>query len=673
MKLNKTFALICCMTLMFSGCVSVQQPDNSSDESQTGDGTTTGDQTTTEFQDKSYRPQDDFYGYVNFDKIKDMEIDYGKSSAGSFDDISYEIEDNLKEAGRKLVQSNENYKKGSAEQLIHDIALQAYNYKDNGEVLKITQDMLDKINSTEDINQLIELAMEFYNQYNVPFFFGDMISIQKDKTTRNNAVYISHIQLDEDSFSSNGGLQDLHDSIKNDYLMVEPDKEKAYEKSKEYVYLQMDIANSTDFSIEYNDNPMETFEFISNEELGKLFSNLNTDLVKLFFGKENPNDGVYIQDKPQLEKLNSLLTNENLEKFKVYMCLHVIANFRDYIADEVDCLKQYAADPNDEDAKEENVSSIIQQLLPNEVGKIYLDNYYTEERDRQLLKLCDDIKESYRELITNCDSLSDKTKEGFIQKLDNIEFLTGDKLCITDPEYADLIGKDFFETQNNISSYERQKKVDSLGKEYDPASAQTMQPHVMNACYVPDINKIAITAAITNSPFFDEKADYYTNLGGLGMVIAHEMGHAFDANCLNYDADGNYRPEWIDENDRKVIEKQMQEFIDYYNNFKILDVYHVDGELTIGENFADVGGMECITNIAKNKEDLEKLFENFATIWCGVSINSNAIEMLKLDVHSPDRIRVNAVLSSCEKFYETYDVKEGDKMYVSPDKRIRRW
>ncbi len=665
MKLNKTLALICCMSFVLSGC-SVQQADNTTVEN-----SSTSDQTTTETQDKSFRPQDDFYGYVNLDKINNTEIEYGKSSAGSFADIGFKIDDQLKDAILKIAQSNEKFEKGSPNQLIHDITIQAYNYKDNGEVLKIAQDMLDKINSTTDINQLVEMATEFYNQYNVPFFFGDMINIQKDMTTKNNAVYISHIRLEEDTLSNNGSLQTLHDSIKNDYIMVEPDKEKAYEKAKDYVYLQMDIANSTDFSIDYNDNPMETYEFISNQELDQLFSNLDTNLVKLMFGKENPNDGVYIQDRPQLEKLNSLLTNENLDKLKVYFCLQVITNFRDYIADEVDCLKQYV--PTNDDEKKETVVAVVRQLLESEVGKIYLEDFYTKERDQQLLKLCEDIKKSYHELITNCDSLSDKTKEGFIQKLNNIEFLTGDKLCQLDPEYSNLIGKDFFETQNKISSYERQKKIDSLGKEYDPKTAQAMPPQVMNAQYVPDINSICITAAITSSPFFDENADYYTNLGGLGMVVAHEMGHAFDANCLNYDADGNYRPEWIDENDRKVIEKQMQEFEKYYSDFTILDVYHVNGELTIGENFADVGAMECITNIAKSKDDLKKLFENFANIWCGVSLNSDAIDNLKLDVHSPDRIRVNAVLSSNEKFYETYDVKEGDDMYISPDKRIRRW
>ena len=157
------------------------------------------------------------------------------------------------------------------------------------------------------------------------------------------------------------------------------------------------------------------------------------------------------------------------------------------------------------------------------------------------------------------------------------------------------------------------------------------------------------------------------------MVIAHEVGHAFDSNCIKWDDKGEYNPEWMNEKDREALKERADMCIDYYSGFTIMDVYHVDGELTLGENYADLGALECITNIPENKEEFVDLFEGFGEIWRGISSDVEGIYNLHHDEHSPGIVRVNATLSSCDKFYETYDVREGDGMYVAPEKRVERW
>ena len=197
---------------------------------------------------------------------------------------------------------------------------------------------------------------------------------------------------------------------------------------------------------------------------------------------------------------------------------------------------------------------------------------------------------------------------------------------------------------------------------------------VFNACYNPSLNNINITCAITNAPFFDVNADYYTNLGGLGMVIAHEMGHAFDSNCIVFNSKGEYDPLWIPAADMDNLVARNEKAVKYFeDNFTVFGVYHVDGEQTLGENYADLGAMECITSIAKTKEDRMKLFENYAYIWCEMSTDEAIINQVAYDAHSPALIRVNAVLSTLDAFYETYGIKEGDGMYIAPEDRISRW
>lgn len=123
-----------------------------------------------------------------------------------------------------------------------------------------------------------------------------------------------------------------------------------------------------------------------------------------------------------------------------------------------------------------------------------------------------------------------------------------------------------------------------------------------------------------------------------------------------------------------VLEERNQVAVEYFETyFSVFDVYHVDGNLTLGENYADLGAMECVTNIAKTKEEYTKLFENYALIWCEYTLNKDVIEQLAEDPHSPATIRVNAILATTDTFYEVYNPQDGDRMYVAPENRISRW
>ena len=218
--------------------------------------------------------------------------------------------------------------------------------------------------------------------------------------------------------------------------------------------------------------------------------------------------------------------------------------------------------------------------------------------------------------------------------------------------------------------------ADRIASLYEPVDRFEvgMPMQMFNACYDPAANNITITVAIMNAPFFDMSADYYTNLGGLGMVIAHEMGHAFDSNCILFNADGAYDPSWISDSDYQTLLDRNSAAASYFeDNFTVFGIYHVDGEQTLGENYADLGGMECISSLCTTDEELTLLFENYARIWCEKKTDESVISQIAFDEHSPEVIRVNAILSTLDAFYELYDVTEGDGMYIAPEDRISRW
>ena len=316
----------------------------------------------------------------------------------------------------------------------------------------------------------------------------------------------------------------------------------------------------------------------------------------------------------------------------------------------------------------------VREAFYQETDPIYVERYYSDEMDAALISMCEDIKDGYRNLIRDATWLSADTRLSLLTKLDNIFYVTGKDLARHDAsEYADLSGDSYYEFLVAYNRIDRKKWIESFSSPVDKKKID-MPMQMMNACYDPYGNRIIITVAIMNSPFFDIHADYYTNLGGIGAVISHEMGHAFDSNGILFNMDGIYDPSWISEEDRAVLEERNRKAAEYFEkNFTVFGLYHVDGKQTLGENYADLGGMECLTSLAGSDEELTRIFENYARIWCEKKTDTSIINQIAYDEHSPEVLRVNAILSTLDAFYKVYEVNEGDGMYIAPDERISRW
>ena len=241
-----------------------------------------------------------------------------------------------------------------------------------------------------------------------------------------------------------------------------------------------------------------------------------------------------------------------------------------------------------------------------------------------------------------------------------------------DPEEGKLFKDTLLQTMYSFSAYEMQKNFDSLFEENVYNGFDDMSPITVNACYVDETNSIVITAAIINDRVFNPDADYAWNLGAIGSIIGHEISHAFDSCGVLYDSHGNYSPNAMSESDINAFEEMQQMAIEYYDSFTVLGS-HVDGKLTLAENFADISGIQCVLAIAGDLESQKIALESYAGVWSALTSDTYAKELLETDPHSPSNIRVNAVVACFDVFYEIYDVKEGDPMYVDPDKRVRRW
>ncbi|MBP5580936.1 MAG: M13 family metallopeptidase [Ruminococcus sp.] len=667
------------LTLNVCGCT-MQANDDSSGGKKTEAGDSDGAKDEKSDGDKSddkesvdeRRPQDDFYDYINYDCLKDMEIPYGEAGASRFagEEVSKIIEEMIKEIGN----SNEKFAAGSNEQLVHDLFRQAVDYKETDSVVKTIMGNCDRILAAKDIQELFKVWGDLCINYGTqPIFSFNIARDYHDGSRYCIELYgadsflgtslKSINDLSSNCKGANTIARDMHRVMGDDY-------ETADEKGKQMVYLAIDIANATDTEHSMTLDDMLATEKTSFAELDSIMSNVDGSIVEMFVGDAvSKTDGIYIYDPDQLRAINDLITDENLEKWRSFIFASYLKEMGAYIPESNSILRDY--NPESKEDKEKTAAFIVQNYLPTAISELYAERYYTPELDKGIHGLFDEIIESYDGLINGADWLTADTRKNLLNKLHGIRLLTTPTPHKVDPKDAKLIGSDLYESAISIKKKMTDDKIAKLSKkvsldEVDMSAAE------FNAQYLPS-NCINITVAIMQKPMFDPNGDNAENLGALGSVIGHEIGHAFDSTCINYNADGKYDPSWINDTDKQILKERADALAEYYSKFTIMEVYHVDGELTNGENYADLSGIECVTNLVDDEEELKKLFKSYAESWCTLAVDSDSISNLKHDPHSPAKVRVNAVLASNKKFNEVYDLKEGDGMYVAPEERVSRW
>lgn len=652
--------LACVMALsLMTGCSPAKNPVGTSETTKTAEA----------------RPQDDYYRFINEERLKNAKFDYGAGYAGSaFDStlINKQVETVIKD-----VIAGSGYEAGSEEDLIKKAynAFLAYDFK-NAPIPSDLAAVIGEVKNAKSVDELMKVDAKLYRDFGVygilNLAVGENYFAADEKALGFYQIKSVSGAAFTDVRESSSKLNDILTNTRTYLMTLGYDAETAGNIGKQQANLALKLYGATDQAILDGKEELEYVTIHNKEEIEKILSNIKlSEYLKAVGYDEAYCKKFLVADLVQLKCLNTILTNENLDALKAWIIYNVYDMYMEVLAPHYADLSGNVVESYD--AREVQAVNEIKQRFKRETDPLYVERFYKKEVDDALRSMCDEIREGYRKLITNANWLSEPTRKSLLKKLDNIVYVTGSNVKRHDnSKYADL-GGNYYEM---VVAYQRIDTADEINslKESKDRKAVGMAMQTMNACYSSVYNNITITAAITNAPFFDIKADHYTNLGGLGSVIAHEMGHAFDSNCIVYDQDGAYNPKWIAEEDMKTLKERNEKAVSYFeDNFVVFGVHHVDGEQTLGENYADLGGMECVTSLAKNNEDLKKIFENYALIWGMKKVDVKVIEQIAYDVHSPEILRVNAILSSLQCFYDLYGVKEGDGMYIAPEKRISRW
>ncbi len=613
---------------------------------------------------------ENYYGNINYDYLINGQIPFGKNRCSHLDDISDEMEKYVYDMILRCVSKEQ--PEGNCEYSIKELYQQFLDIdtreKTGADLITVIPEKIDKCKT---LDEYFSTLGWMYQEYGISSFFR--FDVQPDYyDTSVNKLFLMNFNscgnMKENFTRTNAGVENIGKLTEHSLTALDTEVTEARDRAKKVVSMINDIMyESTD-----SDTTMDIdkhYNIYDKKELNKLYSNVDMQKLLKAFGFETSE--VIVHDVPQSKKINEYFTEDNFQLLKDYA---VACTMFKYSSALPPSFKEKMSGNDDTDDMKKSVKNIMSDQLQEEIGFVYGSEICTDEVMNVADKMMNDIRSSCRDLIKKCSRLSDDSRKKYLDKLDNMIILMGYNKNYKSPfsiVSADE-GGNLLQNVINIQKSWTKNTISKLSVKPD-RNSWDMTAITANAVYNPYMNTVTIPAAMLSKASFDPSDSEYRILGVAGYCIAHEINHAFDSNGFLFDKNGCYNPELICKEDRDKYKQVLDNAEKYYNNYKLLDIYNINGKLTLSENIADLAAVQCLTNITDNKDNLREIFEGAADIWGSLDVVEDIVMRLDGDLHSPNEARVNAVFSSTDKFYEAYDIAETDKMYVAPENRIRVW
>lgn len=620
--------------------------------------------------------QDDYYDYINKDLLNEKKIEEGEYLWSTFKEAQDTSDNETKEIIKHLKNNNTNRNLNIIYNQLNDTETR------NKNDLKDLIPYLNKVDSTTNIQDFIETAIDIENILNIDIFTN--ITVNSDfKNTSENIIYLEPVTF---SFGSSADYYANEDYMTYKALI----KQHGIKILKQYGYsTQKSREISTNITNMYNDIASQSllskdledvskyYNIITKEDLQKIYTNLD---IKSYLKKKNlsSEEKISIIDTGNYKAINNYLTNENVPLLKEVVKLKILESYAPYLSENYSNIitelnNKLTGAATDNKTTEEKNNDIIASFFSYDIDNYYQDYYFNNDKKEYIKNMIDDILNYYKKDIKNVTWLSSKTRKKAKLKLEKININIG--LDEDYPKYSmdyDLSSSNSL--IENIIKISNTIKNHELSKLKTNKKEQSLSQTTVNAYYNPSDNSINFTVA--SAQLFNLENNHYQNLGSIGMIIAHEITHAFDSNGSKFDENGNM-VNWWTEKDLENYEKLQNDVIEYYNQFEVLDGEYINGQKTVNENIADLKAVSCITDIASEKEatdkELKQMYESFANMWASKSTEEYQKLLLLQDVHAPSKYRVNGPLSSIDTFYEIYSIGKNNKMYIPLEERVEVW
>lgn len=639
--------------------------------------------------DSSIKPGNNFFMYVNHTWYDSVQIPPSQSGVGAYMFMNYPQRLRLQGILDSVAKANNTV--GSIEQKLGNFyasGLDTTTIDKRG--YEPIRPLLARIDSITDVASLMKFAVTEAKASNTSF-----LAFGVGPDNKNSSLNIAHI------YQTGIGLPERDYYFKTDEPSIAIQQAYKTYLAKLFQLTGSDTSTAAkDAAIVYNIDKQLASSHRTNIELRDVNANYNKMAVATL-AKRQPNigwqnvlnelgaktDSIDVSQPAYYDKLNAALKTVPLSDWKIYLKAYSINTYTDVLSKPfVDAAFEFSkviSGQAVQKSRGEKMASAVDQLLGEALGQLYVKKYFTEDAKKRTLELVNNLQKALAARIDKLDWMSDSTKQKSKEKLFSMTKKIGYPDKWRDYSSVNIVKGKYFENVVSAAVNNYRFQLAKLNKPVDRSEWFTT-PSTVTAYYNPAANEIVFPAAILQTPYFDNNADDALNYGGIGMVIGHEITHAFDDQGAQFDKEGNVK-NWWTKDDYTKFKAKTQQVVDLYNKFTVLDTVHVKGAMTVGENAADIGGVAIAYDafkMTKEGQDTTKIggytpnqrfFISVARIW-RVKMKDEFLRLwINNNPHSPPMWRVNSPLMNTPHFYEAFNVQPGDTMYLPEKNRIHIW
>ncbi|MBF6327573.1 M13 family metallopeptidase [Nocardia transvalensis] len=628
--------------------------------------------------DPAIRPQDDLYRHVNGKWLREYQLPPDKNSFGTFDEVGDRVEGQL----REIVEGIRDPEDGTPEQRIRDL-YDARLDVDTIEKLGMSPltDLFDKIDAAPTKADLAKVM----GSLPIAGLIGIGVSVdQKDSNAHIPYVSQSGIGLGEQYYRK----PEYADKLSAYHTFLEriatgagfPDPtgmaQRVFDLEKRIAAGFWDNVRNRDSDATYNLKSWSELTALAPNFEWDAWLAGNTDRPKNLFDK------IVVAQPSYVTAAGQLWADVDMSTWREYLKLYLVREYARFLPKSIadanfDFFGKVMNGTQERPERWKSAIATLNQSLGEQLGKLYVAKHFPPEAKNRAKEMVDDILAAYRDNFRNSSWMSPPTRDASIAKLDKITVKIGYPDKWYDYSKLKITRGKLIESLRAINEFEAKRAWNKLGTPVDKTE-WGMPPQEVNAYYEPTSNSINFPAAILQPPFFDKDAQPAVNYGAIGATIGHEIGHGFDDQGAKYDGEGNRRDWWTPE-DQAAFDAKTKQLIAQYNELTPESIdQHVNGELTVGENLADLRGLMIALSAyrlaekrdGKDNPDYTDMFWSWARNWRTKQTKQYTEWLVTNDVHSPGEFRCNQVVRNLPEFYSTFTVKEGDKLFLPQDQRV---
>ncbi|BBH17338.1 putative zinc metalloprotease [Nocardioides baekrokdamisoli] len=642
-----------------------------------------------EGMDLSVRPQDDLFGHVNGTWLATAEIPADKSAWGPFAMLADQSEAQVRAIIEELAASGG--EPGSEAQKIGDLFASFMDIDAvNARGAAPLEPWFAKVDAIVDLHDVAAFLGEF-ERLGGGGFFGSYI----DNDDKDSSRYIFNllqggIGLPDESYYREEKFADIRAAYETylDKLFTLGGLPDGLTCARTVIGLETEIALGH-WARELTRDSQKTYNLKTLAEITELAAGFDFGAyIGALAGGARTAEQLLaeatVREPSFFDHLSKVLAATPIEDVRIYLKCKVLKWAASYLTDDFVELnfdfygRTLNGTPELRERWKRGVS-LVEGALGEAVGKEYAARHFPAESKAMMEDLVANLLAAYRASIEKLDWMGEETKQKAYAKLDTFMPKIGYPNKWKDYSALTITADDLLTNIVATSAWGTDRELEKIGKPVD-RDEWFMLPQTVNAYYNPGTNEICFPAGILQKPFFAPDAEVAENYGGIGAVIGHEVGHGFDDQGAQFDPDGNLNDWWTAE-DKAAFEVKTKALVAQYDGFSPRDLpgEHVNGQLTVGENIGDLGGLTIALkafNLAAggsaSAEDQTKLFLNWAHVWRGKRRKEQLLQLITVDPHSPAEFRAN-IVRNLDEFHDLFETKPGDGLWLDPAERVRIW